>query len=88
MTPSLGFRTRVSGLLALCLSTAPAFAAGADCRPTDTPFLCHMRSLLSLLDVMAIILGALLLFAVLAAVAAYRRKSRPSGAEERKHRVR
>ncbi len=44
------------------------------CRPTDTPLVCQLQSLLTFLDAAAIFLGLLLIIAVLAAVRAYKRK--------------
>ena len=46
------------------------------CRPTDSPLLCRLESLLTLLYAAAAVMGLLLIVAVLAAVRAYRRKGR------------
>ncbi len=52
------------------------------CRPTDSALVCRLQSVLTLLDAAAGILGALLLFAVFAAVRAYRRKPRKLAPED------
>ncbi len=54
----------------------PANAMAAACQPTDSVFLCRLRSVLTFLDTAAVLLGILLILAVLAAVWAYRRKPR------------
>lgn len=52
------------------------------CQPGDSEFLCQLRSVLTLLDVAAILLGLLLLIAVFAAIRAYRRKPRKIAPED------
>jgi hypothetical protein len=65
------------GLLLLLLASSQAHASLLRaCDPSDTVLVCRLRSVLTLLTTAAGILGALLLFAVLAAVRAYRRKPR------------
>jgi hypothetical protein len=57
---------------------SPAHAAvlSATCRPSDSDLACRLRSVLTILDTAAWILGSLLIIAVLAAVRAYRKKPR------------
>jgi hypothetical protein len=47
-----------------------------SCKPGDSALLCRLRSVLTMLYTAAGILAVLLLFAVLAAVRAYKRKGR------------
>lgn len=69
--------SRVFLTFSLLAMARPAQAALLDtCRPTDSAFVCRLRSVLTLLQTAAGILALLLIVAVLAAVRAYRRKPR------------
>ncbi len=75
-------RRRAKRSLLLCwpvllVSAAlPAHAMAEACQPSDSAFLCRMRSVLTFLDTAAVLLGMLLVLAISAAVWAYRRKPR------------
>ena len=62
-------------IILLFLAT-PCRAAWRSCRPTDSPLLCRLDSLLTFLYAAAALLGLLLFLAVLAAVRTYKRKAR------------
>lgn len=67
------------GLFALgCLNVSPAAHAAleATCLPSDSALVCHLRSVLGLLEMLAMVLGALLLLTVLLTIRAFRRKRR------------
>lgn len=52
------------------------------CRPSDSPLVCRLESILTFLYAFAAFLGLLLVVAVLAAVRAYRRKSKKLSPDE------
>ncbi len=61
----------------LCLVSTPAYAVLlSPCRASDSQLACRLRSVLDVLEVMAWILGLLLLVAALSAVRAFRRKQK------------
>ena len=52
------------------------------CRPSDSPLVCHLESVLTFLYAAAALLATLLIVAVVAAVGAYRRKSKKLSPDE------
>lgn len=69
-------RAALSSALLLLFSPHAHAALLRGCEPSDSALLCRMRSVLTLLNAAAVLLGLVLLVAILAAVRAYRRKPR------------